>query len=136
MTPRAWDAKFTDAFDAVSTAAGIKVLRTPGQAPANAYAERWVLTVRKTRTSGCCPRGPSRSAGMINEYRNAAYRSPHSDRREPPGHSAKPEIEAPHARRRKEPVLSPCPGTEPLRSSARIGSSKRSSTNFDIASRP
>ena len=42
------DTKFTDAFDAVFTGAGIVVLRSPPRAPkANAYAERWVSTVRE-----------------------------------------------------------------------------------------
>jgi putative transposase len=41
------DAKFSHAFDGVFRSEGIKAIRTPIQAPnANAFAERWVRTVR------------------------------------------------------------------------------------------
>jgi hypothetical protein len=42
------DSKFTDVFDTIFAAEGIEMLRPPVWAPrANAYAERWVGTVRR-----------------------------------------------------------------------------------------
>jgi putative transposase len=42
------DTKFTASFDAVFAASGVSVLRSPPGAPkANAYAERWVSTIRR-----------------------------------------------------------------------------------------
>jgi len=45
------DAKFTDAFDAVFTSIGARIVRTPVRAPrANAIAERWVGSARRECT--------------------------------------------------------------------------------------
>jgi putative transposase len=42
------DAKFTAAFDAVFTAIGTRIIKTPVQAPrANAIAERWIASARR-----------------------------------------------------------------------------------------
>jgi transposase InsO family protein len=42
------DAKFTAAFDAVFTAAGVRIIKTPVQAPwANAIAEPWIGSARR-----------------------------------------------------------------------------------------
>ena len=42
------DTKFTTGFDVVFADAGIEILRSPPRAPkANAYAERWIGTVRR-----------------------------------------------------------------------------------------
>ena len=42
------DTKFTAAFDAVFTAIGVRIVKTPVQAPrANAIAERWIASARR-----------------------------------------------------------------------------------------
>lgn len=54
------DTKYTTQFDEVFTSEGIEMIRSPPQAPrANAYAERWVRTVRREcldRMLICSPR--------------------------------------------------------------------------------
>ena len=46
--PRTQGCPDTDSFDAVFGSEGVHILRTPERAPrANAFAERWVGTVRR-----------------------------------------------------------------------------------------
>jgi putative transposase len=63
------DAKFTAAFDAVFAAEGVEVLRTPVRAPrANAYAERWVGTVRREMLDRMLIFGCPQLRSVLAEY--------------------------------------------------------------------
>jgi putative transposase len=63
------DTKFTAAFDAVFVAEGIRVLRTPVRAPqANAYAERWVGTVRREVLDRMLIFGRRQLVSVLAEY--------------------------------------------------------------------
>jgi putative transposase len=63
------DAKFTAVFDAVFAAEAIKVLRTPVRAPrANAYAERWVGTVRRELLDRMLIVGGRQLQAVLAEY--------------------------------------------------------------------
>jgi putative transposase len=63
------DTKFTAAFDRVFAAEGIEVLRTPVRAPrANAYAERWVGTVRREVLDRMLIFGRRQLAWVLAEY--------------------------------------------------------------------
>ena len=63
------DTKYTDVFDEVFTSEGIEVLRSPPQAPrANAYAERWVCTVRRECLDRMLIYQPRHLLAVLGEY--------------------------------------------------------------------
>jgi len=63
------DAKYTDAFDAVFTAAGMRIITTPVQAPrANAICERWIASARGECTDRILIAGRRHLHHVLSEY--------------------------------------------------------------------
>ena len=63
------DGKFPSAFDAVFAAQGVRVVRTPPRSPrANAFAERWVGTVRRDCLDRLLILGPRHLEHVLREY--------------------------------------------------------------------
>ncbi|GLY79259.1 integrase core domain-containing protein [Actinoallomurus iriomotensis] len=61
--------QFAEAFDAVLAGAGIEVVKIPPRSPqANAYAERWVRTVRSEVTDRMLIAGPRHLRAVLEEY--------------------------------------------------------------------
>jgi putative transposase len=65
------DAKFTTAFDAVFTAAGIPIIKTPVRAPrANAIAERFVGSIRRELLDRILIINQRHTATVLGEYQH------------------------------------------------------------------
>jgi transposase InsO family protein len=63
------DTKYTAVVDEVFTAEGIEVLRSPPQAPrANAFAERWVRTVRRECLDRMLIYSPRHLLAILGEF--------------------------------------------------------------------
>ena len=72
--------QFTESFDAVLSGAGIEVMRIPPCSPrANAYAERWVRTVRAEASDQMLIAGPRHLRAVLDQY--AAHYNQHRPHR-------------------------------------------------------
>ena len=104
---RGRDAKFTTAFDAVFTSTGIRIVKTPIQAPrANAYAERFVGTVRRECLDHLLITGQRDGRAVLAEFQTHYNdHRPHQGRQQlPPNHTAHRVID-PTSQIHRKPVL-------------------------------
>jgi putative transposase len=102
------DSKYTSAFDMVFTSEGVGILRTPPRAPrANAYAERWVRTVRRECLDRKLIYGPRHLLAILRDYvTHYNEHRPHQGRQQrPPNVDAVPapvvDLAAVRVRRKK-----------------------------------
>jgi putative transposase len=135
------DTKYTAAFDAVFAAEAIEVLRTPVRAPqANAYAERWVGTVRRELLDRMLILGCRQLRSVLAEYvdhynvhrpHRALGQAPPLGPAEPPGERHRYQLE-PFARHQKAELARqlqrscPCAGDQVLWSRQQPESRSRS----------
>jgi len=99
--------QFTDSFDAVLAAAGIQAVKIPPRSPrANAYAERFVLTVRTEVTDRMLVFGERHLRSVLAEY-EAHYngRRPHRSRQLRPPRPDHPIADLSCQRIKRRPVL-------------------------------
>jgi putative transposase len=90
------DAKFTDAFDAVFTSIGARIVRTPVRAPrANAIAERWVGSTRRECTDRLLILGRGHLQAVLVAYvEHYNMHRPHRSRHQRPP-VPRPQLTAP-----------------------------------------
>jgi hypothetical protein len=101
------DAKFTAGFDAVFTAAGMDVIRTPPQAPrANTHAERRVGTVRRECTDRLLVIGEQHLAAVLAEYaRHYNQHRPHRSLDQQPPNPPPQVVDLNNAGVQRRPIL-------------------------------
>jgi putative transposase len=84
------DAKYTAMFDEVFAGEGIEIVRSPPRAPrANAYAERWVRTVRRECLDRMLVYNPRHLLAVLGEFvEHYNEHRPHQSRRQRPPNAA------------------------------------------------
>jgi len=95
------DTEFTAAFDAVFAAVGIRIIKTPVQAPrTNAIAERWVGSARRECLDRMLITGERHLRLVLGEYASHynSHRPHRSLHQEPPAGHAHPPAEVTHMR--------------------------------------
>jgi len=87
------DAKFTAVFDAVFTAIGMRIIKTPVRAPrANAIAERWVGSARRECLDQMLITGERHLRLVLDDYVDHynSHRPHRTLRQDPPAGRARP----------------------------------------------
>jgi putative transposase len=90
------DAKFTSAFDAVFSAIGVRIIKTPVRAPrANAIAERWIASARRECLDQMLITGKRHLRLVLGEYADHynTHRPHRTPQQNPPAGRARPPAE-------------------------------------------